>query len=180
MQKCGNACTFRSRNKNYAPRWISARSLARVLGLGGKFPIGHERDFRASPTKVARSYRARERRIYLRFPARETDGKLFALTGYARPPIRPASWRDREGNARIESFEVYCISRGTRRVESLRLSRVLVTEDDRRIFYKTLPLHFCAESSAVLPSASSDLEKIQQPVKVVLSSTCHHAYTACK
>ncbi|XP_076177937.1 glial cell line-derived neurotrophic family receptor-like isoform X3 [Ptiloglossa arizonensis] len=36
------------------------------------------------------------------------------------------------------------------------------------------------QSSAVLPSASSDLEKIQQPVKVVLSSTCHHAYTACK
>ncbi|XP_076230314.1 glial cell line-derived neurotrophic family receptor-like isoform X2 [Nomia melanderi] len=32
----------------------------------------------------------------------------------------------------------------------------------------------------VLPSASSDLDKIQQPVKLVLSSTCHHAYTACK
>ncbi|XP_017888282.1 uncharacterized protein LOC108629870 isoform X3 [Ceratina calcarata] len=29
-------------------------------------------------------------------------------------------------------------------------------------------------------SATSDLDKIQQPVKIVLSSTCHHAYTACK
>ncbi|XP_076391662.1 glial cell line-derived neurotrophic family receptor-like isoform X4 [Megachile rotundata] len=36
------------------------------------------------------------------------------------------------------------------------------------------------QTSMVLPSASSDLDKIQQPVKVVLSSTCHHAYTACK
>ncbi|XP_076244950.1 glial cell line-derived neurotrophic family receptor-like isoform X2 [Calliopsis andreniformis] len=36
------------------------------------------------------------------------------------------------------------------------------------------------QSSVVLPSAASDLDKIQQPVKVVLSSTCHHAYTACK
>ncbi|XP_076279820.1 glial cell line-derived neurotrophic family receptor-like isoform X3 [Lasioglossum baleicum] len=35
-------------------------------------------------------------------------------------------------------------------------------------------------TSVVLPSASSDLDKIQQPVKVILSSTCHHAYTACK
>ncbi|KAK1136146.1 hypothetical protein K0M31_000713 [Melipona bicolor] len=39
---------------------------------------------------------------------------------------------------------------------------------------------FSAETSVVLPSASSDLDKIQQPVKVVLSSTCHHAYNACK
>ncbi|KAK9308255.1 hypothetical protein QLX08_001720 [Tetragonisca angustula] len=36
------------------------------------------------------------------------------------------------------------------------------------------------QTSVVLPSASSDLDKIQQPVKVVLSSTCHHAYNACK
>ncbi|KOC68218.1 GDNF family receptor alpha-1 [Habropoda laboriosa] len=36
------------------------------------------------------------------------------------------------------------------------------------------------QTSVVLPSAASDLDKIQQPVKVVLSSTCHHAYTACK
>ncbi|KZC12899.1 GDNF family receptor alpha-1, partial [Dufourea novaeangliae] len=36
------------------------------------------------------------------------------------------------------------------------------------------------QTSVVLPSASSDLDKIQQPVKVILSSTCHHAYTACK
>ncbi|XP_033341283.1 glial cell line-derived neurotrophic family receptor-like isoform X3 [Megalopta genalis] len=36
------------------------------------------------------------------------------------------------------------------------------------------------DQSLVLPSASSDLDKIQQPVKVILSSTCHHAYTACK
>ncbi|XP_061943273.1 uncharacterized protein LOC107993599 isoform X4 [Apis cerana] len=36
------------------------------------------------------------------------------------------------------------------------------------------------QTSVVLPSASSDLDKIQQPVKIVLSSTCHHAYNACK
>ncbi|XP_060822776.1 uncharacterized protein LOC132910788 isoform X2 [Bombus pascuorum] len=36
------------------------------------------------------------------------------------------------------------------------------------------------QTSVVLPSASSDLDKIQQPVKVVLSSTCHHAYNACR
>ncbi|XP_043256907.1 uncharacterized protein LOC122399910 isoform X2 [Colletes gigas] len=36
------------------------------------------------------------------------------------------------------------------------------------------------QTSVVLPSAASDLDKLQQPVKIVLSSTCHHAYTACK
>ncbi|XP_053994939.1 uncharacterized protein LOC128890863 isoform X3 [Hylaeus anthracinus] len=36
------------------------------------------------------------------------------------------------------------------------------------------------QTSVVMPSAASDLDKIQQPVKIVLESTCHHAYTACK
>ncbi|XP_018362182.1 PREDICTED: uncharacterized protein LOC108760624 [Trachymyrmex cornetzi] len=30
------------------------------------------------------------------------------------------------------------------------------------------------------PSSTSDIDKIQQPVKLILSSTCHHAYTSCK
>ncbi|XP_078047616.1 glial cell line-derived neurotrophic family receptor-like [Augochlora pura] len=48
--------------------------------------------------------------------------------------------------------------------------------------YQTIANKFCTlrSESLVLPSASSDLDKIQQPVKVILSSTCHHAYTACK
>ncbi|XP_025155019.1 uncharacterized protein LOC105191889 isoform X4 [Harpegnathos saltator] len=32
----------------------------------------------------------------------------------------------------------------------------------------------------VLPSSTSNIDRLQQPVKLVLSSTCHHAYTSCK
>ncbi|XP_032664798.1 uncharacterized protein LOC116841223 isoform X1 [Odontomachus brunneus] len=35
------------------------------------------------------------------------------------------------------------------------------------------------EQSAV-PSSTSDIDRLQQPVKLTLSSTCHHAYTSCK
>ncbi|EZA47503.1 GDNF family receptor alpha-1 [Ooceraea biroi] len=31
----------------------------------------------------------------------------------------------------------------------------------------------------VLPSSTSDIDKLQQPVKLILPSTCHHAYTSC-
>ncbi|KAK2586322.1 hypothetical protein KPH14_010622 [Odynerus spinipes] len=36
------------------------------------------------------------------------------------------------------------------------------------------------DQTAALPSAKSEVDKIQQPPKVILSSTCHHAYTSCK
>ncbi|XP_046822579.1 uncharacterized protein LOC124425770 isoform X3 [Vespa crabro] len=36
------------------------------------------------------------------------------------------------------------------------------------------------DQAAALPSAKSEIDKIQQPPKLILSSTCHHAYTSCK
>ncbi|XP_043487267.1 uncharacterized protein LOC122514469 isoform X3 [Polistes fuscatus] len=36
------------------------------------------------------------------------------------------------------------------------------------------------ENDQALPSAKSEIDKIQQPPKLILPSTCHHAYTSCK